>query len=139
MTEEEKQKLIDFINILSPSNQDSWKDRAIRAEETILKIKNTIAIAKNLKISYPMMHDAIAQLVFRWNESEALREQISEIDKRLNNHTNWITARNTLEKIEHILKHIGDLNNRNNELNKQVTDYKRYCFELSEELVRKSL
>lgn len=142
MTEDEKEALKNFIDSLYhvPLSQEinSWKERALKAEEHLLNIKNALALAKNVNFTFPYMYDTIAKLVFRWNESENLRNQLTEIDMLLCKVKN-LMGPSTLEKLERLVFWHKNLEERNLNLNEQVTEMKKYLLKLSEDLHEKSL
>ena len=100
MTEDEKTAIKTFIDSMHPVSSDQWKERALKAEKLLNDLKNTINIGKGIQCSVSNMHDNVAKLVFRWNETPDSR----------------------------IIK-----------LNAELTEYKKYFLNLSEEFVRKSL
>jgi hypothetical protein len=138
MTEEEKEAIKTFIDSMHPVSSDSWKERALVAESILYNLKNTINVGKGMNCFVSNMHDQVAKLVFRWNESEALRNQISEVDKKLNE-VSFLMGSNPVERVQRLVDSIKNLDSRNTKLNAEVTEFKKYFLNLSEEFVRKSL
>tara|TARA_R110000868_G_scaffold101983_1_gene280810 strand:+ start:723 stop:1139 length:417 start_codon:yes stop_codon:yes gene_type:complete len=138
MTEDEKDAIKAFIDSLHPVSSDQWKERALVAEKHLFDLKNTVNVGKGFQCSVSNLHDNVAKLVFRWNESESLRNQLTEIDRKLNDVV-YLMGSTPLERVERLVLWNKNIDSRNTELNKQVTELKSYFLNLSEEFVRKSL
>ena len=138
MTEDEKEAIKGFIDSMHPVSSDQWKERALVAEKLLNDLKNTINIGKGIQCCVSNMHDNVAKLVFRWNESEALRTQLSEIDRKLNEVT-YVTGKNPVDKIDNLIYIHRNTANDYTKASKELSEYKKYFLNLSEEFVRKSL